>query len=45
MARQTDALFKELSATVVGVNEVRAVLEEAKNALALTGRYMATLKP
>ncbi|RDB16668.1 ATPase WRNIP1 C26H5.02c [Hypsizygus marmoreus] len=38
IAKQTDAVFKELSATVVGINDVRVVLEEARNALALTGR-------
>jgi putative ATPase len=32
--------FKELSATVVGINEVREVFEEAKGALKLTGRYV-----
>jgi len=30
--------LKELSATGVGVQDVRAVLEEAKNLLTLTGR-------
>ncbi|KAF5385761.1 hypothetical protein D9615_002459 [Tricholomella constricta] len=38
IARRTDSVFKELSATIVGINDVRVVLEEAKNALALTGR-------
>ncbi|KAK0212961.1 DNA polymerase III, clamp loader complex, gamma/delta/delta subunit [Desarmillaria ectypa] len=37
-ARRTGSVFKELSATVVGINDVRAVFEEAKNTLALTGR-------
>jgi hypothetical protein len=31
-------MFRELSATVVGINDVRTVFEEAKTALALTGR-------
>lgn len=38
LARQTDAVFKELSATGVGVNEVRQVFEEAKALLSMTGR-------
>ncbi|KAF5370864.1 hypothetical protein D9758_002034 [Tetrapyrgos nigripes] len=38
LARQTNSIFKELSATVVGINEVRPVFEEAKNTLRLTGR-------
>lgn len=38
IARQTGAILKELSATDVGVHDVRAVLEEAKNLLVLTGR-------
>lgn len=38
LARRTNAVFKELSATIVGVNEVRQVFEEAKALLSLTGR-------
>lgn len=38
LARRTNAVFKELSATIVGVNEVRQVFEEAKSLLSLTGR-------
>ncbi|KAG6865843.1 hypothetical protein C0991_011175 [Blastosporella zonata] len=38
ITKQADCVFKELSATVVGVNDVRATLEEAKRTLALTGR-------
>ncbi|KLO16056.1 P-loop containing nucleoside triphosphate hydrolase protein [Schizopora paradoxa] len=38
LAHQTDAVFKELSATVIGINEVRQVFEEAKGLLSLTGR-------
>lgn len=38
LARRTNAAFKELSATIVGVNEVRQVFEEAKALLSLTGR-------
>ncbi|EIN11291.1 P-loop containing nucleoside triphosphate hydrolase protein [Punctularia strigosozonata HHB-11173 SS5] len=38
LAKRTDAVFKELSATVVGINDVRAVFDEAKNVLQLTGR-------
>jgi len=32
-------MFKELSATSSGINDVRAVFEEAKGLLALTGKY------
>ncbi|KAF9071056.1 P-loop containing nucleoside triphosphate hydrolase protein [Rhodocollybia butyracea] len=38
VAKQTDSIFKELSATIVGINEVRPIFEAAKNALQLTGR-------
>ena len=38
LAKRTDALLKELSATSSGTNEVRAVFEEAKGLLSLTGR-------
>ncbi|KAI0705016.1 P-loop containing nucleoside triphosphate hydrolase protein [Cerioporus squamosus] len=38
LAKRTDAVFKELSATDSGIAEVRAVVEEAKSLLALTGR-------
>ncbi|KAG5643598.1 hypothetical protein DXG03_000606 [Asterophora parasitica] len=38
IAKQTDSAFKELSATIVGIKEVREVFEEAKNTLALAGR-------
>ncbi|KIJ49622.1 hypothetical protein M422DRAFT_161447 [Sphaerobolus stellatus SS14] len=38
LARRTDAVLKELSATSTGTNEVRSVFEEAKGLLALTGR-------
>lgn len=38
LASKSDAVFKELSATIVGINEVRAVFEEAKGLLTLTGR-------
>lgn len=38
LAKRTNAVFKELSATIVGVNEVRQVFEEAKALLSLTGR-------
>lgn len=41
MANQTGCLFKELSATGVGINDVRVVLEEAKNTLTLTGKCVA----
>lgn len=40
MATETDAVFKELSATGAGINDVRAVVEAAKTTLALTGRYV-----
>ncbi|TDL21712.1 P-loop containing nucleoside triphosphate hydrolase protein [Rickenella mellea] len=38
LAKQSDAVFKELSATVVGIKEVREVFEEAKGQLTLLGR-------
>ncbi|THU95670.1 P-loop containing nucleoside triphosphate hydrolase protein [Dendrothele bispora CBS 962.96] len=38
IAQETKSIFKELSATVVGINDVRLVFEEAKNAFRLTGR-------
>ncbi|KAI0062929.1 P-loop containing nucleoside triphosphate hydrolase protein [Artomyces pyxidatus] len=38
LAKRTDAIFKELSATIVGINDVRPIFEEAKNTLQLTGR-------
>ncbi|KAH9964563.1 P-loop containing nucleoside triphosphate hydrolase protein [Russula dissimulans] len=37
IAKRTNANFKELSATVVGINDVRPIFEEAKNTLQLTG--------
>jgi replication-associated recombination protein RarA len=40
LAKRSDAAFKELSATVVGINDVRPVFEEAKNLLQLTGRFV-----
>ena len=41
LAKRTDAVLKELSATNSGTNEVRAVFEEAKGLLSLTGRLVA----
>ncbi|EGN99902.1 hypothetical protein SERLA73DRAFT_180189 [Serpula lacrymans var. lacrymans S7.3] len=38
LADQTDATFKELSATSSGINDVRVVFEEAKGSLVMTGR-------
>ncbi|KAI0047784.1 P-loop containing nucleoside triphosphate hydrolase protein [Auriscalpium vulgare] len=38
LAKRTDAVFKELSATIVGINDVRPLFEEAKKTLQLTGR-------
>lgn len=38
LARHVDCNFRELSATSSGANDVRAVFEEAKTALSLTGR-------
>ncbi|KAL5526679.1 MGS1 [Sanghuangporus sanghuang] len=38
LARSSNAVFKELSATGVGVNEVRQIFEEAKGLLSLTGK-------
>lgn len=43
VANRTNAVFKELSATVVGINEVRTVVEEARSILNLTGRYVKGL--
>jgi hypothetical protein len=40
IARRTNAVFKELSATIVGINDVRPIFDEAKNALQLTGRFV-----
>ncbi|KAF5389348.1 hypothetical protein D9757_004365 [Collybiopsis confluens] len=31
VAKQTNSIFKELSATIVGINEVRKIFEDAKN--------------
>lgn len=38
LATRTDAVFKELSATSSGTNDVRSVFEEGKKMLSLTGR-------
>ncbi|KAI0690091.1 hypothetical protein BC835DRAFT_1365922 [Cytidiella melzeri] len=38
LAKQTNAVFKELSATDAGIADVRAVAEEARSLLTLTGR-------
>ncbi|TFY60522.1 hypothetical protein EVG20_g7383, partial [Dentipellis fragilis] len=38
LAKRTDAVYKELSATIAGINDVRPIFEEAKNTLQLTGR-------
>jgi len=38
IATQSDAVFKELSATVAGINDVRAIVDTAKSTLSLTGR-------
>lgn len=38
IAKHVNAAYKELSATIVGINEVRAVFDEAKGLLSLTGR-------
>ncbi|KAF8517644.1 hypothetical protein JB92DRAFT_2905503 [Gautieria morchelliformis] len=38
LAKRTNAVLKELSATSSGTNEVRAIFEEAKGLLSLTGR-------
>ncbi|KAJ7497188.1 DNA polymerase III, clamp loader complex, gamma/delta/delta subunit [Mycena latifolia] len=38
IANQTDAVFKELSATTAGINDVRAIVAAAKSGLSLTGR-------
>ncbi|KAH9075710.1 P-loop containing nucleoside triphosphate hydrolase protein [Lactarius deliciosus] len=38
ISKRTNAIFRELSATVVGINDVRPIFDEAKNALKLTGR-------
>lgn len=38
IAKQTDAMFEELSAVTAGVKEVREVIERAKQTLHLTGK-------
>ncbi|KAF9227429.1 P-loop containing nucleoside triphosphate hydrolase protein [Gyrodon lividus] len=38
LARGADCIFKELSATSSGINDVRTIFEEAKGSLAMTGR-------
>ncbi|KAF9264264.1 P-loop containing nucleoside triphosphate hydrolase protein [Marasmius fiardii PR-910] len=38
IAKRTNAVFKELSATIVGINDIRPIFEEAKNTLLLSGR-------
>lgn len=38
LAKRSGSVFKELSATDVGIKEVRQVFEEAKGLLSLTGR-------
>ena len=40
MARNTGAVFKELSATDSNIADVRNVAEEARGALSLTGRFV-----
>jgi putative ATPase len=42
LAKNTDAVFKELSATSIGISEVRAIFEEARATLSLTRRYSST---
>lgn len=43
LAKHTDAVFKELSATDSGISDIRAVAGEAKNVLKLSGRYFTRL--
>jgi putative ATPase len=38
LARRTDAVFKEVSATSSGTTDVRKLMEDAKKLLSLTGR-------
>ncbi|KAG5637979.1 hypothetical protein H0H81_002340 [Sphagnurus paluster] len=38
IAKQSGSVFNELSATIAGINDVRVVLDEAKNTLGLTGK-------
>ncbi|KAJ7502724.1 DNA polymerase III, clamp loader complex, gamma/delta/delta subunit [Mycena galericulata] len=38
IATQADAVFKELSATIAGISDVRAIVDTAKSTLSLTGR-------
>ena len=40
LAKRTDAVLKELSATSTGINDVRTVFEEARGLLSLTGRFV-----
>lgn len=40
IAKRTNAIFRELSATAVGINDVRPIFDEAKGNLQLTGRWV-----
>jgi len=42
LASRTDAIFREVSATITSANEVRSLFEEAKNELHLTGRFVVS---
>ncbi|EPT05061.1 hypothetical protein FOMPIDRAFT_46514 [Fomitopsis schrenkii] len=44
LAKRTNAVYKELSATDSGIGDVKAVAEEAKRTLALTGRYNGSIR-
>jgi hypothetical protein len=43
LAKEANCIFKELSATSSGINDVRNIFEEAKGSLALTRRYAGDL--
>ena len=45
IAKRTNAIFKELSATAVGINDIRPIFDEAKGNLQLTGRWVDTYLP
>ena len=40
IAKRTNAIFRELNATAVGINDIRPIFDEAKGNLQLTGRWV-----
>jgi replication-associated recombination protein RarA len=43
LASRADARFREVSATITTTDEVRSILEEARNELQLTGRFVISM--